>query len=55
MLIFFLPLFLLLLLIGMPVFFALLAAPGIMIYAEGMDRDIPYYFAISITGLIRFR
>ncbi len=54
MLIFFLPLFLLLLLIGMPVFFALLAAPGIMIYAEGMDRDIPLLFRNIYNGIDSF-
>ncbi|WP_407334125.1 TRAP transporter large permease [Enterovibrio sp. 27052020O] len=54
MLIFFLPLFLLLLLIGMPVFFALLAAPGIMLYAEGMDRDIPLLFRNIYNGIDSF-
>ncbi|MBV7297437.1 TRAP transporter large permease [Enterovibrio paralichthyis] len=54
MLIFFLPLFLLLLLIGMPVFFALLAAPGLMIYAEGMDRDIPLLFRNIYNGIDSF-
>ncbi|WP_028021950.1 TRAP transporter large permease [Enterovibrio calviensis] len=54
MLIFFLPLFLVLLLIGMPVFFALLAAPGIMLYVEGMDRDIPLLFRNIYNGIDSF-
>ena len=37
----FLPLFLILLLIGMPVFFAMLVAPGALVYITGMERDIP--------------
>ncbi len=38
MLALFLPLFLILLLIGMPVFFAMLAAPGVLLFSTGMER-----------------
>ncbi|MGB0848992.1 MAG: TRAP transporter large permease subunit, partial [Thiolinea sp.] len=50
----FLVLFLVFLLIGMPVFFAMLAAPSIMIYAEGMERDIPLLFRNIYNGLDSF-
>jgi len=39
MLIWFLPLFLLFLLIGLPVFFGLLAAPGILLWLNDQSRD----------------
>ena len=50
----FLVLFLILLLIGMPVFFAMLVAPGVLIYTEGMDRDIPMLFRNIYNGLDSF-
>ncbi len=50
----FLPLFLILLLIGMPVFFAMLVAPGILVYSEGMERDIPMLFRNIYNGLDSF-
>ncbi len=50
----FLVLFLILLLIGMPVFFAMLVAPGVLIYAEGMERDIPLLFRNIYNGLDSF-
>jgi tripartite ATP-independent transporter DctM subunit len=50
----FLPLFLILLLIGMPVFFAMLVAPGTLIYAEGMERDVPLLFRNIYNGLDSF-
>nr|CAA6824279.1 MAG: TRAP-type C4-dicarboxylate transport system, large permease component [uncultured Thiotrichaceae bacterium] len=50
----FLPLFLILLLIGMPVFFAMLVAPGILIYSEGMERDVPMLFRNIYNGLDSF-
>ena len=40
MLIWFLPVFLFFLLIGLPVFFGLLAAPGLLLYLNGQERDI---------------
>ena len=54
MLILFLPLFLVLLLIGMPVFFALLLAPGTMLLVEGMERDIPLLFRNIYNGIDSF-
>ncbi|TPE51530.1 TRAP transporter large permease [Maribrevibacterium harenarium] len=54
MLALFLPLFLILLLIGMPVFFAMLAAPGIMLYATGMERDISLLFRNIYNGIDSF-
>lgn len=54
MLILFLPLFLILLLIGLPVFFATLLAPGAMLLVEGMDRDIPMLFRNIYNGIDSF-
>ncbi|MCO4785213.1 TRAP transporter large permease [Marinomonas atlantica] len=54
MLALFLPLFLVLLLIGMPVFFAMLAAPGFMLYATGMERDISLLFRNIYNGIDSF-
>ena len=50
----FLPLFLILLLIGMPVFFAMLVAPGALVYITGMERDIPLLFRNIYNGLDSF-
>lgn len=54
MLALFLPLFLILLLIGMPVFFAMLAAPGIMLFSTGMERDISLLFRNIYNGVDSF-
>lgn len=54
MLILFLPLFLIFLLSGMPVFFAMLSAPGFVLLAEGMDRDIPMLFRNIYNGIDSF-
>ncbi len=54
MLILFLPLFLILLLSGMPVFFAMLTAPGAMLMIEGMDRDLPLLFRNIYNGIDSF-
>ena len=51
MLVFFLPLFLILLLIGMPVFFAMLTAPGTLLLVLDMDRDIPLLFRNIYNGI----
>ena len=51
MLVLFLPLFLILLLVGMPVFFAMLAAPGMMLFAEGMERDIALLYRNIFNGV----
>ena len=47
MLVWFLPLFLLFLLIGLPVFFGLLAAPGILIWLNDQARDCLLYTSPS--------
>ena len=54
MLILFLPLFLIFLLLGMPVFFAMLSAPGFMLVSEGMDRDLPLLFRNIYNGIDSF-
>jgi tripartite ATP-independent transporter DctM subunit len=54
MLALFLPLFLVLLLIGMPVFFAMLMAPGLMLYATGMERDVGLLFRNIYNGIDSF-
>ena len=54
MLIWFLPLFLLLLLIGLPVFFSLLAAPGILLWLNGQERDITLLYRNVYNGIDSF-
>ncbi|MEZ9232842.1 TRAP transporter large permease [Vibrio amylolyticus] len=54
MLVLFLPLFLILLLIGLPVFFATLFAPGAMMLALDMDRDLPMLFRNIYNGIDSF-
>lgn len=54
MLIWFLPLFLLLLLIGLPVFFSLLAAPGLLLWLNGQERDITLLYRNVYNGIDSF-
>ncbi|MBD5771758.1 TRAP transporter large permease [Marinomonas colpomeniae] len=54
MLALFLPLFLILLLIGMPVFFAMLAAPGVLLFSTGMERDLSLLFRNIYNGIDSF-
>jgi len=54
MLIWFLPLFLFLLMIGLPVFFALLAAPGALLYLTGQERDITLLYRNLYNGMDSF-
>lgn len=54
MLLWFLPLFLLFLLIGLPVFFGLLAAPGLMLYLNGQERDITLLYRNVYNGMDSF-
>ena len=54
MLIWFLPLFLGVLMIGLPVFFALLAAPGIMLWATGAERDLGLMYRNVFNGMDSF-
>lgn len=54
MLSFFLPVFLVFLFLGLPVFFALLAAPGLLLWAAGMERDITLLYRNVYTGMDSF-
>ncbi|MEM8854035.1 MAG: TRAP transporter large permease [Pseudomonadota bacterium] len=54
MLIWFLPLFLFFLMVGLPVFFGLLAAPGILLYLNGQERDITLLYRNLYNGMDSF-
>ena len=54
MLIWFLPVFLIFLLIGLPVFFGLLAAPGLLLYLNGQERDITLLYRNVYNGIDSF-
>jgi tripartite ATP-independent transporter DctM subunit len=54
MLVWFLPLFLMFLMIGLPVFFALLAAPGIMLWLNGDARDFVLLYRNVYNGMDSF-
>jgi tripartite ATP-independent transporter DctM subunit len=54
MLIFFLPVFLLFLLIGLPVFFGLLAAPGALLYLNGQEKEITLLYRNLYNGMDSF-
>lgn len=54
MLVWFLPLFLVFLMVGLPVFFGLLAAPGIMLWLNGQERDIALLYRNVYTGMDSF-
>ena len=54
MLIWFLPFFLALLLIGLPVFFALLFAPGALLWLNGQERDITLLYRNLYNGMDSF-
>ena len=54
MLVWFLPLFLVLLLIGLPVFFALLAAPGLLLWLNGQERDLALLYRNVYNGMDSF-
>ena len=47
----FLPLFLIFLMIGVPVYFAMLAAPGFMLYLNGQERDIALMYRNIFNGI----
>lgn len=53
-LIWFLPLFLVLLMVGLPVFFALLAAPGAMLLINGQERDLVLLYRNLYNGMDSF-
>ena len=54
MLLWFLPLFLLFLMIGLPVFFGLLAAPGLLLWLNGQERDIALLYRNVYNGIDSF-
>ena len=54
MLVWFLPLFLLFLMIGLPVFFGMLAAPGIMLVLNGQERDLALLYRNVYNGMDSF-
>ncbi len=54
MLIWFLPLFIVMILIGVPIFFALLAAPFALLYADGQANFIPNLYRNLYTGMDSF-
>lgn len=54
MLIWFLPVFLTFLLIGLPVFFGLLAAPGILLWLNGQEKDITLLYRNVYNGMDSF-
>ncbi|GGH29522.1 TRAP transporter, DctM subunit [Cribrihabitans marinus] len=54
MLIWFLPVFLAFLLLGLPVFFGLLAAPGLLLWLNGQERDITLLYRNVYNGMDSF-
>ncbi|MEO0388061.1 MAG: TRAP transporter large permease subunit, partial [Pseudomonadota bacterium] len=54
MLLWFLPLFLVLLMIGMPVFFALLVAPGALLWLDGEGRMLTTLYRNVYNGMDSF-
>ena len=54
MLIWFLPVFLVFLIIGLPVFFGLLAAPGILLWMSGQEKDITLLYRNVYNGMDSF-
>ncbi|HIL54935.1 MAG TPA: TRAP transporter large permease [Verrucomicrobia bacterium] len=54
MLAFFLPAFLLFLMLGLPVFFGLLAAPGVLLWLNGQPRDLALLYRNVYNGMDSF-
>lgn len=54
MLLWFLPLFLIFLILGLPVFFGLLAAPGLLLWMNGQERDIALLYRNVYNGIDSF-
>ena len=54
MLVWFLPVFLLFLVIGLPVFFALLLSPGVLLWLNGQERDISLLYRNVYNGMDSF-
>ena len=54
MLAWFLPAFLILLMIGVPVFFALMFAPGLLLWLNGQERDMALLYRNLYNGMDSF-
>lgn len=54
MMILFLPLFLVFLFVGVPVFFAMLAGPGLILWGIGQERDIAFLYRNIYNGIDSF-
>ncbi len=54
MLVWFLPVFLILLMLGLPVFFGLLFAPGFLLWLNGQERDIALLYRNVYNGMDSF-
>lgn len=54
MLVWFLPVFLFFLLLGLPVFFALLVAPGLLLFLNGQERDMALLYRNVYNGMDSF-
>ncbi|MCT8160832.1 TRAP transporter large permease [Pseudoruegeria sp. SHC-113] len=54
MLVWFLPLFLVFLMIGLPVFFGMLAAPGLLLWLNGQERDLALLYRNVYNGMDSF-
>lgn len=54
MLVWFLPLFLVFLMIGLPVFFGMLAAPGILLWLNGQEKDFILLYRNVYNGMASF-
>ncbi|MEP2642796.1 TRAP transporter large permease [Roseobacter sp.] len=54
MLVWFLPLFLVFLMIGLPVIFGLLAAPGLLLFFNGQEKDITLLYRNVYNGMDSF-
>ncbi len=54
MLAFFLPLFLVFLILGLPVFFALLLSPGLLLWLNGQERDVALLYRNVYNGMDSF-
>ena len=54
MLVWFLPVFLFFLMVGLPVFFALLFAPGILLWLNGQEKDIALLYRNVYNGMDSF-
>ncbi len=54
MLVFFLPVFLIFIMVGLPVFFALLVSPGLLLWLNGQERDIALLYRNLYNGMDSF-